>query len=101
MPTEAKDIFEATSRSLRELTTENGLGLYIPPYQRPYGWDKRKVEKLLGRPRCSCIQVTPGSEAGSDDTLFDGSRSMRRITALRCCGVMHWYSPAHGPPVFL
>jgi Protein of unknown function DUF262/Protein of unknown function (DUF1524) len=47
MPTEAKDIFEATSRSLRELTTENGLGLYIPPYQRPYGWDKGKVEKLL------------------------------------------------------
>jgi uncharacterized protein with ParB-like and HNH nuclease domain len=43
MPVEAKDIFEATSRSLRELLSENGLGLYIPPYQRPYGWDKGKV----------------------------------------------------------
>lgn len=47
MAVEAKDIFEATSRSLRELLSENGLGLYIPPYQRPYGWDKSKVEKLL------------------------------------------------------
>ena len=47
MPTEAKDIFEAHSRSLRELLSENGLGLYLPPYQRPYGWGKDKVEKLL------------------------------------------------------
>jgi hypothetical protein len=47
MPTEAKDIFEAHSRSLRELLSENGLGLYLPPYQRPYGWDRDKVQKLL------------------------------------------------------
>jgi hypothetical protein len=47
VPTEAKDIFEAHSRSLRELLSENGLGLYLPPYQRPYGWGKDKVEKLL------------------------------------------------------
>ncbi|MFI5708979.1 DUF262 domain-containing protein [Kribbella sp. NPDC051620] len=47
MPTEAKDIFEATSKSLRELLSENGLGLYLPPYQRPYGWSKDKVEKLI------------------------------------------------------
>lgn len=47
MAVEAKDIFEATSRSLRDLLSENGLGLYIPPYQRPYGWDRGKVEKLL------------------------------------------------------
>jgi hypothetical protein len=47
MPTEAKDIFEANSRNVRELLSESGLGLYIPPYQRPYGWDKDKVNKLL------------------------------------------------------
>jgi hypothetical protein len=47
MPTEAKDIFEAQSRSLRELLSENGLGLYLPPYQRPYGWGKDKVAKLI------------------------------------------------------
>lgn len=47
MPTEAKDIFEAHSRSLRELLSENGLGLYLPPYQRPYGWSRDKVEKLI------------------------------------------------------
>ncbi|WP_440597857.1 DUF262 domain-containing protein [Acidovorax sp. 22279] len=44
---EAKEIFEANSRNVRELLSENGLGLYIPPYQRPYGWDKEKVSKLI------------------------------------------------------
>jgi hypothetical protein len=29
MPTEAKEIFEATSRSFQELMSENGLGFYI------------------------------------------------------------------------
>jgi len=47
MPTQAKEIFEAQSRSLRELLSDNGLGLYLPPYQRPYGWSRDKVEKLL------------------------------------------------------
>ncbi|WP_273453389.1 DUF262 domain-containing protein [Nevskia ramosa] len=47
MPMEAKDIFEANSRNVRELLSEPGLGLYIPPYQRPYGWDKEKVNKLV------------------------------------------------------
>jgi hypothetical protein len=47
MPAEAKEIFEAASRSVRELLNENGLGLYIPAYQRPYGWDKDNVEKLI------------------------------------------------------
>jgi hypothetical protein len=47
MPTQAKEIFEAQSRSLRELLSDNGLGLYLPPYQRPYGWGRDKVEKLL------------------------------------------------------
>jgi hypothetical protein len=47
MPTQAREIFEAQSRSLRELLSDNGLGLYLPPYQRPYGWGRDKVEKLL------------------------------------------------------
>lgn len=47
MAMEAKEIFEANSRNVRELLSENGLGLYIPPYQRPYGWDKEKVSKLI------------------------------------------------------
>jgi hypothetical protein len=47
MPIEAKDIFEANSRSVRELLSERGLGLYVPPYQRPFSWDKDKVDKLL------------------------------------------------------
>jgi hypothetical protein len=44
---EAKDIFEANSKTVRELLSERGLGLYIPPYQRPYGWDRDKVSKLV------------------------------------------------------
>lgn len=47
MATEAKDIFEANSKNVRDLLCENGLGLYIPAYQRPYGWDKDKVNKLV------------------------------------------------------
>ncbi|UQS30295.1 DUF262 domain-containing protein [Streptomyces fradiae] len=47
MPTQAKEIFEAQSKSVSELLSDNGLGLYLPPYQRPYGWGKDKVEKLL------------------------------------------------------
>lgn len=47
MVKEAKDIFEATSKSVRELFCENGLGLYIPAYQRPFGWDREKVNKLV------------------------------------------------------
>src|SRR3712207_7104691 len=42
MPTQAREIFEAQSKSLRELLSDNGLGLYLPPYQRPYGWQKDK-----------------------------------------------------------
>lgn len=44
---EVKEIFEATSKSVRDMLSENGMGLYVPPYQRPYGWDKDKVEKLV------------------------------------------------------
>jgi hypothetical protein len=47
MATQAKEIFEAQTKSLREMLSDNGLGLYLPPYQRPYGWGKDKVEKLL------------------------------------------------------
>ncbi len=47
MAMEAKEIFEALSKNVREMLSERGLGLYIPPYQRPYGWDKEKVNKLL------------------------------------------------------
>ncbi|WP_073421134.1 DUF262 domain-containing protein [Geodermatophilus nigrescens] len=47
MATEAKEIFDANTRSLKELLCQNGLGLYIPAYQRPYGWDKAKVSRLI------------------------------------------------------
>lgn len=47
MPMEAKEIFEAESQSVRKLLSEPGVGLYIPPYQRPYSWARDKVERLL------------------------------------------------------
>lgn len=47
MAVEAKTIFEAISKSSQELLSENGLGLYIPSYQRPYSWDKEKVSRLI------------------------------------------------------
>ena len=36
MAVEARTIFEATSKTLQELLSDSGLGLYIPSYQRPY-----------------------------------------------------------------
>jgi len=42
----AQKIFEADSESLYDFVSKNGRGLYIPPYQRDYAWDKVNVEKI-------------------------------------------------------
>lgn len=47
MAVDAKTIFEAISKPPIELLAERGMGLYIPSYQRPYSWDKEKVNRLL------------------------------------------------------
>ncbi|WP_049237798.1 DUF262 domain-containing protein [Moraxella canis] len=47
MAVEARTIFEATSKTPQELLSDSGLGLYIPSYQRPYSWDKEKVNRLM------------------------------------------------------
>lgn len=47
MAVEARNIFEATSKTPQELLSDSGLGLYIPSYQRPYSWDKEKVGRLM------------------------------------------------------
>lgn len=44
---DAKTIFNAESKPPIELFAQNGVGLYIPSYQRPYSWDKEKVVRLL------------------------------------------------------
>ena len=69
MPTQAKEIFEAQSKSLRELLSDNGLGLYLPPYQRPYRWGKDKVEKLLD----DTLHGLKNLAASSDSFTFLGS----------------------------
>jgi hypothetical protein len=43
----AQKIFEADSESLYDFVSKNGRGLYIPPYQRDYAWDKDNVERLI------------------------------------------------------
>lgn len=43
----AQKIFEADSESLYDFVSKNGRGLYIPPYQRDYAWDKTNVERLI------------------------------------------------------
>lgn len=44
---EAKAIFEADSRSVKELFIQNGQCFYIPPYQRNYSWSAESVDKLI------------------------------------------------------
>ncbi|WP_421476163.1 GmrSD restriction endonuclease domain-containing protein [Agrobacterium tumefaciens] len=47
MASPAQKIFEADSESLYDFVSKNGRGLYIPPYQRDYAWDKANVERLI------------------------------------------------------
>lgn len=47
MVSPAQKIFEADSESLYDFVSKNGRGLYIPPYQRDYAWDKTNVERLI------------------------------------------------------
>ncbi len=42
-----KDVFGAQPRNVWEFLCENGQGLYIPPYQRQYSWDKSKINRLI------------------------------------------------------
>jgi uncharacterized protein with ParB-like and HNH nuclease domain len=41
------DVFSANPKSVWEYLCENGQGLYIPAYQRPYSWDKSKIIRLF------------------------------------------------------
>ncbi len=63
MALEAGQIFEASSQSLRQILIERGLGLYIPPYQRPYGWDKHKVTQLLEDIFHGYVNLAAGNES--------------------------------------
>tara|TARA_R110002073_G_scaffold331145_1_gene515637 strand:+ start:6771 stop:9182 length:2412 start_codon:yes stop_codon:yes gene_type:complete len=47
MSVDPKNIFEAITKPVSELLSDRGLGLYIPSYQRPYSWDKEKVNRLI------------------------------------------------------
>jgi hypothetical protein len=47
MPSPGQRIFDAESESLYDFVSKNGRGLYIPPYQRDYAWDKSNVERLV------------------------------------------------------
>lgn len=41
------DVFGAHPKSVWEYLCENGQGLYVPAYQRPYSWDKSKISRLF------------------------------------------------------
>jgi hypothetical protein len=47
VPSPGQKIFDAESESLYDFVSKNGRGLYIPPYQRDYAWDKTNVERLI------------------------------------------------------
>ncbi len=47
MPSPGQKIFDAESEGLYDFVSKNGRGLYIPPYQRDYAWDKTNVERLI------------------------------------------------------
>jgi hypothetical protein len=43
---EAKNLFEAESKTPFQILSETNVGYYIPPYQRPFKWKPANVEKL-------------------------------------------------------
>jgi hypothetical protein len=47
VPSPGQKIFDAESEGLYDFVSKNGRGLYIPPYQRDYAWDKINVERLI------------------------------------------------------
>jgi hypothetical protein len=47
VPSPGQKIFDAESEGLYDFVSKNGRGLYIPPYQRDYAWDKTNVERLI------------------------------------------------------
>lgn len=47
MPSPGQKIFTADTESLYDFVSKNGRGLYVPPYQRDYAWDKSNVERLI------------------------------------------------------
>ncbi len=47
MPTDIKEIFSTNAQSAWEFLIETGQGCYIPPYQRPYSWDKKNILRLF------------------------------------------------------
>jgi len=47
LPSPGQKIFDAESEGLYDFVSKNGRGLYIPPYQRDYAWDKTNVERLI------------------------------------------------------
>jgi len=44
---EIKEIFEAYGRSTWHVLCEQGVGYYIPSYQREYSWGKQNIERLF------------------------------------------------------
>ncbi|MBN7441386.1 DUF262 domain-containing protein [Mycobacteroides abscessus subsp. abscessus] len=47
MELETREIFDAAPLAISQFLNEPGQGLYIPPYQRQYSWEKSKVKRLL------------------------------------------------------
>lgn len=44
---EIRDVFSAQPKSIWEYLCENGQGLYVPAYQRPYSWSKEQITRLI------------------------------------------------------
>lgn len=47
MASPGQKIFVAESEGLYDFVSKNGRGLYVPPYQRDYAWDRTNVERLI------------------------------------------------------
>ena len=58
MPAQIEKIFSTNAQSAWEFLIETGKGCYIPPYQRPYSWDKNNILRLFEDVLNGIYQIT-------------------------------------------
>lgn len=70
---EINEIFKAESNSIFQFLSNNGQGLYIPAYQRPYSWGDLQLKKLFSDAVHGFKMLTQKDRAVDSAATFLGS----------------------------
>ncbi|MFA9459512.1 DUF262 domain-containing protein [Thiohalorhabdus methylotrophus] len=59
-PAQVRQIFDANAQTVSEFLKTEGLGLFIPSYQRPYSWDQENIKRLFEDISYEANQIADG-----------------------------------------